>query len=335
MLERVDPDPCAGSRRGARPGAAAGVNNTDINTRIGWYSKEVTGSTEECDHPADVDDGGWAGALQFPRIQGSDLCGEAVALGAEAGKVAVGKRVICPTSQPNPTEKEPTRILAIGSEFDGAFAQNCVVPANQLHDVTDAPLTDIELGAIPCAYGTAFNLLSRSGVGPGDRVVIAGASGGVGLAAVQLAKLRGARVCAVASASKQAMVRAAGPDELLDRDQTPPPKSGTVVIDVVGGPGWRAFVEALMLAGRYARSEAIAGPIVNADLRTLHLKDLTIYGCTYTPHETFAELVALINTGAVKPLVSKTYPLSDIAVAQADFVAKAYPGKLVLIPPDI
>jgi alcohol dehydrogenase len=312
---------------------AAGVNNTDINTRIGWYSKEVTASTEAVDSAADIEAGGWSGALSFPLIQGADLCGEVVALGEGVTNVSLGMRVTCPTNQPNPTADEPTRFLAIGSEFDGAFAQYCVVPAVQLHDVSDAPLEDVEIGAIPCAYGTAFNLISRAQVGPGDRLLITGASGGVGLAAVELAKQKGAQVVGFASASKQEAVRAAGADDVLDRDKTPAARSFTVAIDVVGGSGWPGVIESLVPGGRYATSGAIAGPLVEADLRTIYLNDLTIYGCTFTPHHVFAELVGLVNAGRVKPLISKTYPLAEIGAAQADFCAKKYPGKLVLIPP--
>jgi alcohol dehydrogenase len=312
---------------------AAGVNNTDINTRIGWYSKEVTGSTEDVDPNADVDGGGWAGVLPFPLIQGSDLCGEVVTLGEGVTNVAPGMRVTCPTNQPNPTPEAPTRFLAIGSEFDGAFAQYCVVPALQLHDVSAAPLTDVEIAAMPCAHGTAFNLLTRAGIGPDDRVLVTGASGGVGLAAVELASLKGAHVIGLASAAKRDAVRAAGADAVLDRDETPEASAFTIAIDVVGGAGWSGIIDALAAGGRYAVSGAIAGPIVEADLRTIYLNDLTIYGCSYTPHEVFAELVGLINTGRVRPLVSKTYPLAEIATAQADFAAKKYPGKLVLLPP--
>jgi NADPH:quinone reductase-like Zn-dependent oxidoreductase len=312
---------------------AAGVNNTDINTRIGWYSKDVADSTEDVDPEAKVEAGGWAGALSFPLVQGGDLCGKVVALGKGVTNVDNGMRVTCPTNQPNPTEEAPTRFLAIGSEFDGAFAQYCVLPAAQLHDVSSAPLTDEEIAAIPCAHGTAFNLLSRAGVGSSDRVLVTGSSGGVGLAAVELAKLRGAHVTGLASASKVNAVRAAGADMVLDRDETPKVGTFTVAIDVVGGPRWPGVIEALEPGGRYATSGAIAGPIVEADLRTIYLNDLTIYGCSYTPHEVFSELIVLVNAGKVRPLVSKSYPLSEIEIAQADFAAKKYPGKLVLVPP--
>ena len=312
---------------------AAGVNNTDINTRVGWYAKEITGATGDVGDDADIEAGGWSGSLRFPLIQGGDLCGEVVALGDGVTEPGLGRRVTCPINQPHPTADNPKHFLALGSELDGAFAQYCVVPSGMLFDVTDSPLTDIEIAAIPCGHGTAYNLVSRSGVCKGDRVLVTGASGGVGLAAVELAKLRGAHVTAVAAPAKQDAVLAAGSDKILDRGATPAPDSYDVAVDIVGGPGWGAVIDSLVPGGRYATSGAIAGPIVEADLRTIYLKDITIFGCTFTPKAVFAELVDLVRAGRVKPLVSKTYPLSDIHKAQADFADKIYPGKLVLIPP--
>ena len=313
---------------------AAAVNNTDINTRVGWYSKRVRGATDGVDDDAQIDDGGWGGSLAFPRIQGADLCGTVVALGDDVEGLTIGARVTCATNQPVPTEDAPTRFQAIGSEYDGAFAQFCKVPADQLFDVSGSPLSDAEIAAMPCAYGTALNLLSRAGVERGDRVLVTGASGGVGLAAVTLASLRGAEVTGIASTAKQASVRAAGATTVLDRDETPPAGTFTAVIDLVGGPGWPGLIEALAPGGHYAVSGAIAGPIVETDLRTIYLNDLTIHGCTYTPKAVFAELVELINEGAVRPSIARTYPLADIVRAQQDFLEKSTPGKLVLIPPD-
>ncbi len=314
--------------------AAAGVNNTDINTRVGWYSKEITNGTDTAATDTEVEEGGWSGALKFPLIQGGDLCGEVVQIGKNVTEISLGMRVTCPTNQPCPSASAPTQFLTIGSEFDGAFAQYCKVSAAQLYDVSRSPLTDVEIAALPCAHGTAFNLLQRAQVGSKDRVLVTGASGGVGLATVELAKLRGAHVTAVASLAKQEAVINAGADILLDRGDAPAPASVTTVIDVVGGPGWPDVINALEPGGRYAASGAIAGPIVEADMRTIYLNDLTIFGCSYTSPATFAELVKLINDGKIKPLISKTYPLADIAIAQEDFASKKYPGKLVLVPPE-
>lgn len=313
---------------------AAGVNNTDINTRIGWYSSDVTGSTGDADPDADITDGGWAGALPFPLIQGGDLCGETVAFGDGVTGLVIGMRVTCPTNQPVPTPEEPTKFVTIGSEFDGAFAQYCTLPVDRLMNVSESPLSDVEIAALPCAFGTALNLLTRAGVSDGDDVLITGASGGVGLAAVQLARLRGARVTAIAGSSKRDVVARAGADTVINRGDLPGPKSHTVVVDVVGGADWVHFIDALKPGGRYAVSGAIAGPIVEADLRTIYLNDITIFGCTFQSMEVFAELVDMINVGCIHPHISKTYPLCEIAAAQEDFQSKRFPGKLVLIPPE-
>lgn len=309
--------------------AAAAVNNTDINTRVGWYSSDVTSATEDVDQG--VEAGGWGGALQFPRIQGGDLCGivETVGKGAD---FKPGQRVTCPINLPRPRPGNPQGFVALGSEIDGAFAQYCVVEADDLYDVSASPLTDIEIAAIPCAFGTAENLLTRAGVTAGHKVLITGASGGVGLAAVQLASLRGASVWGVTSAAKADVAKSQGAVETFDRNAPLPADIFDVVIDVVGGPEWAQLILALKPGGHYAVSGAIAGPIVQADLRDIYLRDITIHGCTHQAPEVFGRLVELMNAGRIKPLISRTYPLKDITRAQEDFQSKTLPGKLVLIP---
>lgn len=297
---------------------AAGVNMTDINTRLGWYGGEGRAA-------------GWAGELAFPRIQGADLCGRIVALGQGVDGLPLGARVICPTNQHEPTAANPIHFVSIGSEFDGAFAQYCLIKARHLHDVTASPLSDIEIGAMPCAYGTAHNLLTRAAVAVGERVLVTGASGGVGLAAVQLALLRGAEVTAQCSLPKSAPLRAIGAT-ILPRDAAPRAQGFDVVIDIVGGEGFQDRLDALRPGGRYATSGAVGGPMVKGDLRRIYLNDLTIHGATHQPREVFAGLVTIINTARIRPVVSRTYPLRDIALAQADLAAGRYPGKLVLVP---
>jgi len=296
---------------------AAGVNMTDRNARGGWY-----GAGEAS---------GWAGALRFPRIQGSDLCGRVVACGAGVAGLAIGARVICPTHQAELTAGDPLNFVAIGSEYDGAMAQYYVVPARHLHDVSASPLSDVEIGAMPCAYGTAHNLLTRARVAVGEWVLVARASGGVGLAAVQLAVQRGAEVTGQCSLGKAAAVAATGA-AVVSRDSTPKPRSFDAVIDVVGGPGWQDLLTTLRPGGRYATSGAVAGPMVAGDRRTVYLSDLTLLGCTHQPREVFAGLVTIINTARMRPVVSQTCPLHASARAQANLAAARCPGKLVLIP---
>ncbi len=311
---------------------AAGVNNTDINTRIGWYAPEVTGATQETGQ--DIEVGGWSGALNFPLIQGGDLCGRVVAVGPDVSEFRPGQRVTCPINQPRPTAENPVGFIALGSEYDGAFAEYCLLFARDLYDVTQSLLSDVEIAAIPCAFGTAAGLLHRAGLASDMQVLITGASGGVGLAAVQLAAKMGADVTGIASSSKADTVRSQGAAAVIERGAPIPENRFDRVIDVVAGEIWPALIDALKPGGHYAVAGAIAGPIISADLRRIYLRDITIHGCTYQPAEVFAAVIEQVNRGALRPLVSKTYPMKEIARAQADFQAKRYAGKLVLLPPE-
>ena len=320
--------------------SAAGINNTDINTRIAWYSKSVTTATDEGASEgfddADKDDSSWTGAaIQFPRIQGADVCGEIVAIGEDVDKSRIGERVLVRSMLQTYTEFRPYECWTFGSEMDGGFAQYAVAPAAESYAV-NSDWSNAELASIPCAYSTAENMLHRANVKAGEIVLVTGASGGVGSAAVQLLKRRGARVVAVTSRTKADEVKQLGADEIVFRGESITDKIGTdqldVVIDLVAGDDWPTFIDALKRGGRYATAGAIAGPIVELDVRTLYLKDLTFFGCTFQDEVVFQNLIKYIEANEIKPLVAKTYPLSDIAEAQTNFLKKAHTGKLVLIP---
>ncbi|MCB1770524.1 MAG: alcohol dehydrogenase catalytic domain-containing protein, partial [Candidatus Competibacteraceae bacterium] len=199
---------------------AAGVNNTDINTRIGWYSKGVESATDVGGgagfSSANASDASWSGApLPFPRIQGADVCGRIVAVGAGVDPARIGERVLVA-----PIQRAPDGSFEgwMGSECDGGFAQYTLAYSAGAYRVTDA-LSDTELASFPCAYSTAENLLHRAGVTARDTVLITGASGGVGSAAVQLAKRRGAAVLAVAGVTKMAGVKVLGADQVIARGE--------------------------------------------------------------------------------------------------------------------
>jgi NADPH:quinone reductase-like Zn-dependent oxidoreductase len=312
---------------------ACGVNNTDINTRTAWYSKAVTVATEagggDGFAEAQTEDSGWTGAVpQFPRIQGADAAGCIVAVGQGVDPARIGQRVLV-----EPVFRGATRFEAtyFGSEVDGAFAQYARVPAAHAHAIATAQ-TDDELASFPCAYSAAENMLTRTALAAGERVLITGASGGVGSAAVQLAKRRGAEVTALASPEKADGVRALGASQVLPRGARFAPETFDVVIDVAGGAGFPALLDALKRGGRYGVAGAISGPIAELDLRTLYLKDLTLYGCTILEPEVFPNLIGYIERGEIQPLVAATYPLSDIVAAQRAFLTKKHIGKIVLIP---
>ena len=319
--------------------AAAGINNTDINTRIGWYSKTVTSDTQtgaKGYERLNNDDASWSGIpLHFPRIQGADICGHIVAVGKDVDTARIGQRVLVRSMMTNPSSDAAMSCLTIGSERDGGFAQYVTAPADETF-VVSCDWSDAELASIPCAYSTAENLLHRLGAGK-ERILITGASGGVGSAAVQLAKRRGAYVIAVASKAKHEAVKTLGADETLDRHDELINKLGEktidIVIDVVAGPNWPNYLTLLKIGGRYGTVGAIAGPLVELDVRTLYLKDLTLMGSTFQDKVVFENLIGYIERGEIRPVLAKTYPLSDIAIAQQDFLDKKFTGKLVLIPP--
>ena len=296
---------------------AAGVNNTEINTRLGWYAG-----------------GGWHIPTPFPFIQGTDCCGIVTQTFKASDAALVGKRVLVrPCMRPDGFSSMLN--IWMGSDFDGAFAQYVKVPAHEVFPI-DSSWTDAELGSIPCSYGSAENMVQRSRVTSGEHVLVAGASGGVGSAVVQLAKVRGATVTAIVGKSKMDEVLRVGADFVVDRDSDIVSELGEerfdVVIDNVGGPHFAGELNALKRGGRYASSGAIGGPLVNLDLRTMYLKDLTLIGCTAWDEPVFPQLVSYIESNRIKPLVAKTFPLADIAHAQQEFLEKKHVGKFVLIP---
>ncbi len=315
---------------------AAGVNNTEINTRLGWYSSSVTGATEDTSDTGDRPDGGWNEATPFPFIQGTDCCGKVALVGPGGDQTRIGQRVLVRSCMRTQGFDHMDNIW-MGSDFDGAFAQYVKVPENEIFAVA-CDWTDAELATIPCAYGTAENMVHRARVQQGDRVLIPGASGGVGSALVQLVKRRGAEVVAITSASKKESLAKIGADRVLTREDDLlgilGKESVDVVIDNVGGAGFGTLLKVMRRGGRYATSGAIAGPIVDLDMRDMYLKDITLIGCTAWDAPVFPNLVGYIERGEIRPLLANTYPLARIAEAQRDFQEKRHIGKIVLIPPD-
>lgn len=304
--------------------AAAGVNNTDINTRIAWYSKGE----------AEAEDASWSGIpIAFPRIQGADVCGKIIAVGEAVDSSRIGERVIV---EPCIREANGERLSTpwyFGSECDGGFAQFTRVASRHAHAI-HSDMTDVELASFPCSYSTAENMLMRAGVVSGETVLVTGASGGVGSATVQLARARGAKVIAVTSPAKAKILAELGAFKTLNRNDdyvaTLGANSVDVVIDLVAGTKWASLLNVLRPGGRYAVAGAIAGPIVELDVRTLYLKDLSLLGCTVLGPKVFGNLVERIENKEIKPLIAMRFPLKDIEAAQLAFLDKTFIGKIVL-----
>ncbi len=343
QLEYRDvPVPALGSGEVLLQVLAAGVNNTEINTRLGWYSSAVTTGTDalsagEKEKAKAKADGGWNEATPFPFIQGTDCCGRVVAVAPGGDERTIGLRVLV---RPCIRSSGWTSLenIWMASDFDGAFAQFVKVAAGEVFPV-DCDWSDAELGTVPCAYGTAENMIHRANVSRGEHVLVAGASGGVGSAVVQLAKRRGATVTAIAGKEKLAQVRSIGADRVIARGDDivacVGESSVDVIIDNVAGPAFGGMLKVLKRGGKYASSGAIGGPLVTLDMRDFYLKDLTMIGCTAWDKPVFPNLVSYIENGEIRPLLAKTFPLERIVDAQRAFIEKIHVGKFVLIPPPL
>ncbi len=297
---------------------AAGVNATDVNTRVGWY-----------------EGGGWSSPTPFPLIQGTDCCGlvEETGRGVDAG--LAGRRVLVRSCM-RPHGFDSRETVWLGSDFDGAFAQYVLVPASEVFPVRSG-LSDSELGIVPCSFGTAENMLMRADVSAGHHVLVTGASGGVGTAALQLARLRGAEVTAVTSRAKAPRLLELGATRTLDRDDDViavlGEQSVDVVVDNVSGTGLDELLAVLRIGGRYVTSGAAAGPDVAFDKRTLYLRDLMLIGCTAWDEPVFPTLVARLERGELEPPLAGAYPLERMADVQREFLENRHVGSFALLPP--
>ena len=323
---------------------ACGLNNTDINTRTAWYSKSVTeGITDATGKggfgTADAAQGSWGSAsVSFPRIQGADVAGVIAAVGTGVDNSRIGERVILdPWILASGDWLDASRSMYFGSECDGGYADySCIRSENAIR--IDTTQSDAELATYPCAYTTAENLTAKTGLQPGETVVIAGASGGVGSAAVQLCRLRGARVIAIASPAKAELLGQLGAEQVIDRNENDlelairEAAGGAVdvALDVVGADMFMPLINALRQGGRYSSSGSIAGPLVEFDLRQLVYKDLQLTGATIVPPGTMRRLVSLIEQDLLKPLLAQSFALRDLSQAQETFMLKKHIGNIVV-----
>lgn len=309
---------------------AAAVNNTDIWTREGRYP------TSGADNAV-----GWKGKpLSFPRIQGIDVVGTIVNLGEGVSDREIGERVLIDPSIYDAATESIFDARLIGSERDGGFAEFMVAPSENAVRV-NSPLSDVELATFPASYRTAEHMLNRAGVKAGDRVLITGASGGVGSALVQLCLARGARPSAIVGAGKEKRAVQLGAERVFTRNDAADimrtigdemRHTFDVVADVVGGDQFEELLGFLRKGGRCVVAGAIGGASTQLDLRRLYLNHLSVIGSSSATHEELRDVVRHIEAGKLRPLVDRVYDLGDIHEAQRAFVEKRHFGKIVLRP---
>ncbi len=313
--------------------SACGMNNTDVWVREGAYGTE--------DDPAAVSTWRRQGnTLTFPRIQGTDTVGHIVAVGDGVNKARIGERVMVDFSIYNRDDDSLADIDYMGHGRDGGYAEYMALPAENAH-VVATDMSDIELATFCCAYLTGERMLERARLAAGEVVLVTGASGGVGSGIIQLARARGAVPIAVTAAGKEQAMLDIGAEVVITRGndnfveavhRAANGKPIDVVADLVGGAMFNDLLKILRSEGRYTTAGAIAGPVVQLDLRTMYLKQLELHGSSQGSRADFRRLIGYIEQKKIRPLVGGVYPLSEFHRAQTDFMQKNFVGKLVVVP---
>src|SRR5699024_2975861 len=229
----------------------------------------------------------------------------------------------------------------IGHGRDGGYAEYTVVPAANAYS-TNAGICDAELATFCCSYLTAEHMLDRAHVEQDERVLVTGSSGGVGSALIQLCRARGAMPFAVTSKSKASEISAIGAEATILRDDAgelvdkvsmaADGQPIDVVADLVAGPMFNDLLRVLRPEGRYTTAGAIAGPVVELDLRTMYLNHLQLNGSSQGTRAAFRRILKYIEEGRIRPLLSRTFKLSDFHTAQQTFIDKNHVGNLVIVP---
>ncbi|MGW6056782.1 zinc-binding dehydrogenase [Streptomyces sp. NPDC055189] len=309
--------------------SAVALNNTDLWTRQGAYGR-----------PGDPKaTSGWRGPIDFPRIQGADVAGRVVAVGAGVEGSLVGRRVVVDPAIYDSDEPDANPVGLMGSERDGGYAQYVTAPAERVHDVTDSPLTDDQLATLPTAYGTALGMIERGRLRKGETALVSGASGGVGIAAVQIARARGARVVAISSGAKIDAVRDAGAHEVIDRAgdvteqlRAAAPEGIDVALDVVAGELVGDGLPLLREGGRWVIAGALGGYDVTFDVRRLYLHNAQVIGSAMHTPTHFGLLMDLARRAEIHPIIAATFPLDQAAEAQEELARRGHVGKIVMHP---
>ncbi|WP_243788034.1 zinc-binding dehydrogenase [Saccharopolyspora gloriosae] len=308
---------------------AVALNNTDLWTREGAYGRPGAPEAQS----------GWRGPIDFPRIQGADVAGRVVAVGAGADESLIGRRVVVDPAIYDSAGPDANPVGLMGSERDGGYAEYVTALAERVHDVTDSPLTDDQLASLPTAYGTALGMIERGRLREGETVLVSGASGGVGVALVQLARARGARVIAISSGSKIDSVREAGAHEVLDRARgiveqvgTVAPEGIDVALDVVAGDLVADGLPLLREGGRWVIAGALGGYRTTFDVRRLYLHNAQVIGSAMHTPAHFELLMKLARRAEIDPVIAATFALDQAAQAQEELARRNHVGKIVLRP---
>lgn len=281
--------------------------------------------------------------IPLPVIVGSDIAGEIVELGSDVSDWRTGERVVI-----DPIYRDIGRVGMIGEVSDGGRAEYVVAKSNQLVAIPDGVSVE-QAASLPVAYGTAHRMMVTQGkVAEGERVLILGASGGVGVACVQLAKMAGAEVIACASSDeKSERLKQIGADycinytevnfadavrELCGKPRVAGGGGVDVAINFTGGDTWRDTQRCVRAGGRILTCGATAGFDVQMDMRFLWSFEHLMLGSTGWSMGDISELLGYIAAGKLTPLIDRELPLQEAAEAERILEEREVVGKLLLKP---
>lgn len=325
---------------------ATAKNNTDRKAREGLYP------TRGKDDVTSFAMGGKP-TLTFPRIQGADIVGRVVAVGKGVDESRVGERGLLDFN----IYADDRRGINLAPDYyghgaDGGFAEYVAVPSDQFHHVPKPDLADAELASMGmCSYQTAYHMMTSARIRAGERVLVTGASGGVGTALLQLCRIVGAIPYALSQPGKADVLEAMGAEAVLDRsdmdDFEERVKAATggapfdAVMDLAGGEMTDRFIDA-MIFDMNARSDyprlsiagASAGNVSEIMWTRIYLYQVQIFGVSHGTREEAEQLVGWIRSGQLKPVLHATFRLSELHEAEHYFVNRdsGYLGKIVIVP---
>ncbi|GEN27184.1 Zn-dependent oxidoreductase [Halovibrio variabilis] len=325
---------------------ATAKNNTDRKAREGLYPTKDKGDVTSFAM-------GGTPTLTFPRIQGADVAGRIVAVGEGVDAERIGQRGLLDFNI-YADERRDINLTPdyYGHGADGGFAEFIDVPADQFHAVPNPELHDAELASMGmCSYQTAYHMMTAANVSAGERVLVSGASGGVGTALIQLCRIVGAIPYAVSKLDKAEALKALGAEAVIDRGDLPTFVERVLdttggqpidaVMDLVGGEMTNLFIDTMIvdMQGRknYPRlsiAGASGGNLSEMMWTRIYLYQVQIFGVSHGTREEAEQLVAWIRSGELKPVLHAAFKLSDLHVAERYFVNRDsnFLGKIVIVP---
>lgn len=324
---------------------ATAKNNTDRKAREGLYPTKKGEMTSF--------QMGGKPTLVFPRIQGADIAGRVVAVGDGVPENRVGERGLLDFN----IYADARRDINLTPDYyghgaDGGFAEYVALPADQFHHIPNPDLSDAELAAMGmCSYQTAYHMVTSANLKAGERVLVTGASGGVGTALIQLCRIIGAIPYAVSKPDKADALLGLGAEAVLDRSDLPSfverVKQATggkpidAVMDLVGGEMTDLFIDTMIFDmntrsdyPRLSIAGASGGNISEILWTRIYLYQVQIFGVSHGTREEAEQLVAWIRGGQLKPVLHGAFRLSSLHRAEEYFVNRGsnYLGKIVIVP---